>query len=247
MNGNALPYSSFSGLQSTRLFHGVFNRHGGTGEGRFGSLNVSYHVGDQPEQVATNRERLKQAFGVDRLVSARQVHAAEVFVLHERPSADFEADGFDAIITQVPGVALMIQQADCQAVLLFDPDKRVVGIAHAGWRGSVVNILAATVQAMTDNFASQAKDLKAAISPSLGPCCAEFVNHHQELPAAFASFQTRPNYFDFWAVSRSQLIAAGVKPANIEAAEICTVCDANYFSYRRERVTGRFASVIGLT
>lgn len=246
MRCDSLPQVSFAGLQSKQLFHGVFTRHGGTGKGPFGSLNVSYHVGDQPEQVAANRERLKQALGIDRLVSARQVHAAQVFVVNERPPTDFEADGFDAIITRVPGVALMIQQADCQAVLLFDPVKQAVGIAHAGWRGSVANIIAATVEAMTDNFATQPKDLKAAISPSLGPCCAEFINHHQELPAHFTSFQARPNYFDFWAVSRAQLAAVGVKPQNIEAAQICTVCDANYFSYRRDRVTGRFASIIGL-
>lgn len=233
-------------MKNEKLFHGVFSRHGGVGGGRYATLNVSYHVGDVPEHVAENRARLKMALGVDRLISARQVHSDAVLAVAERPEADFEADGYDAIITRVPGVALMIQQADCQAVLLFDPVKQAVGIAHVGWRGSVANIIAATVKAMTDNFATRPGEVKAAISPSLGPCCAEFVNHHEELPTTFASFQTRPNHFDFWAVSRTQLLAAGVKPANIETAEVCTVCHSDYFSYRRERVTGRFASVIGI-
>jgi len=240
------PHFSFEGLKCPRLFHGVFSRHGGTSAGGFASLNVSYHVGDQPANVVANRELLKQTFAVDRLVSAHQVHAADVFVVDVKPDADFEAAGYDALISSVPGVALMIQQADCQAVFLFDPVQPAVGIVHSGWRGSVANVIATTIKAMTENFASRPADLKAAISSSLGPCCAEFVNHRTELPLDFAAFQVRPDYFDFWAVSRAQLLAAGLQSANIEVAEICTVCNPDYFSYRREGITGRFASIIGL-
>jgi copper oxidase (laccase) domain-containing protein len=88
--------------------------------------------------------------------------------------------------------------------------------------------------------------LFAAISPSLGPCCGEFVNYHQELPEAFHGYQIRPNYFDFWAISKDQLRDSGVRSEQIEIAEKCTVCEEDYFSYRRDGVTGRFASVIGL-
>jgi copper oxidase (laccase) domain-containing protein len=99
---------------------------------------------------------------------------------------------------------------------------------------------------MNHAFATKAADLVAAISPSLGPCCAEFVNYLTELPLAFHDYQVRPNYFDFWAISHDQLCSAGVKSENIHTANICTCCNHDYFSYRRERETGRFASVMGL-
>jgi copper oxidase (laccase) domain-containing protein len=99
---------------------------------------------------------------------------------------------------------------------------------------------------MSQFFSTEPVDLIAAISPSLGPCCAEFINHRAKLPEALHSYQIRENYFDFWAISRDQLSASGIRPENIHVAEICTCCDLNYFSYRREKNTGRFASVIGI-
>ena len=143
-------------------------------------------------------------------------------------------------------MGMMIQQADCQAVMLYDPVKQAAGIAHVGWRGSVANIIAETVFAMSQTFSTESVDIIAAISPSLGPCCAEFVNYRSELPAALHGYQVRPNYFNFWAISRDQLCAAGVRPENIHIAEICTCCNHDFFSYRRDRDTGRFASVIGI-
>ncbi|UCD66347.1 MAG: laccase domain-containing protein, partial [Deltaproteobacteria bacterium] len=130
--------------------------------------------------------------------------------------------------------------------MLYDHAKKVVGIAHAGWRGSVANIIASTVSAMSDAFATDPVDLIAAISPSLGPCCAEFVNYRSELPVALHDYQVRPDYFDFWAISRDQLCKAGLRLENIHIAGICTCCSHDYFSYRRDKKTGRFASVIGL-
>ena len=143
-------------------------------------------------------------------------------------------------------LGLMIQQADCQAVFLFDPATKAVGIIHVGWRGSVADIIAETVFVMSRAFAVEPVDISAAVSPSLGPCCAEFINYHTELPAALHAYQVRPNYFDFWAISRDQLCAAGVRPENIQVAGICTCCNRDYFSYRRHKITGRFASVAGI-
>jgi len=159
---------------------------------------------------------------------------------------DLEIGGFDGLVTNLPDTGLMIQQADCQAILLADPVRGAVGIAHAGWRGTVANVIAETVLAMSRAFATEPADLVAGVSPSLGPCCAEFVNFRTELPAALHGYQVRPNHFDFWAISRDQLCSVGLRPGNIHIAGICTRCSRDYFSYRRERVTGRFASVIGL-
>lgn len=237
---------AFPALGSHPLFHGVFNRFGGVSPRPWDSRNVSFGLGDRAENVQTNRRRIKEALGCHRLVSARQVHGSEVSIVRKKPEDDLEVDRCDGLVSNIPGVGLMVQQADCQAVLLFDPLKQVVGICHAGWRGTVADIIGRTLGAMHDAFDTDTADLIAAVSPSLGPCCAEFVNYRSELPVSLHAYQVRPGYFDFWAISRAQLKAAGVLPANIHIAGICTRCSAEYFSYRRERRTGRFAAVIGL-
>jgi copper oxidase (laccase) domain-containing protein len=89
-------------------------------------------------------------------------------------------------------------------------------------------------------------EIKAAISPSLGPCCAEFIHHEQELPPSFRQFMVRENYFDFWAVSRWQLTEAGLKAENIATAGICTKCSAEFFSYRRGDRWARFGFMAGV-
>jgi len=242
-NGNQL---AFPALLSPWLFHGVFKRYGGVSPTPWDSHNVSFGLGDDPGNVLANREGIKKALGCAHLLSAKQVHGSRVFIVKEYPGTDLEVEEFDALITNIAGLGLMIQQADCQAVMLFDPAEKAVGIAHVGWRGSVADIIASTVSAMTDTFATDPAGLIAAISPSLGPCCAEFVNYRTELPVSLHGYQVRPHYFDFWTISRDQLSAAGVRPENIHSAGICTCCSRDYFSYRRDRETGRFASVIGI-
>jgi hypothetical protein len=212
----------------------------------FDQLNVSYGVEDDAQAVAANRQRIRQTLAVDVLISGRQVHGDRVAVIDSKPASDVEIAGCDAFITNVPGVGLLIQQADCQAVMLFDQERQVVANIHCGWRGSVAGIIPTTIAAMREKFGTDPARLLAAISPALGPCCAEFVNYRQELPESFHAFQVRPHYFDFRAISRSQLEQAGVEPENITAAAVCTVCDPDWFSYRRDRQTGRFCSVIGV-
>lgn len=237
---------AFAALLSPLLFHGTFNRSGGISPAPWDSLNVSFGLGDDPGNVRSNRAVIKKALGFSHFVSARQIHGSLVYHVKENPGRDLEIDGFDALVTNVADLGLMIQQADCQAVMLFDPEKKAVGIAHVGWRGSAAGIIAATVSAMRRAYATDAADLTAAISPSLGPCCAQFVNYQSELPPSLHGCQVRPDYFDFWAISHDQLCAAGVRPENVHTAQICTRCSRDYFSYRREKETGRFASVIGL-
>ena len=236
----------FPDLSSSFIFHGTFNRHGGVSPSPWDSNNVSFGLGDKPENACANREQIKKTAGFKHLVSAKQIHGSRVYTVDKSPADDLEIEGFDALITNVPGIGLMIQQADCQAVFLFDPKNNAVGIAHVGWRGTIANIIAETVFAMNQVFSTEPADVIAAISPSLGPCCAEFINFRSELPAALHGYQVQANYFDFWAISHDQLSEAGVKPGNIHAAAICTHCNQDFFSYRRDRNTGRFASVIGI-
>lgn len=233
------------------LPHGMFSSSGGISTGPFASLNLSFHVGDPDGQVRANREAVIAALGLRRLASAHQVHDDRVLVINQDNAEAHEHAGFDALITDQPGIGLLIQHADCQAVLLAARSTGVVAAVHCGWRGSVCGIIEKTIARMRQTFAVDPADLDAVISPSLGPCCAEFINYQQELPEWMHAFQVRPLYFDFWAISRRQLYNAGVLPDRIEVAGLCTCCDPRFFSYRRavrttDGVTGRNGSVIGL-
>jgi len=244
-NSEGPRYGLFPALASEHLTHGIFGRQGGSSVAPYHSLNVSFCVGDDPAVVLANRALLKKTLGIATLVSARQVHGDRILTITAQPEADFEAEDYDALITNCR-IGLLIQQADCQAVILHDPLTPALGLAHVGWRGSVVGIIGATVQAMTKAFGSDPADMKAAVSPALGPCCAEFINYRQELPPWMHAFQVRPNYFDFPAISARQLEEAGLRPERINLAGLCTRCNPDYFSYRRERITGRGATVVAL-
>ncbi len=102
-----------------------------------------------------------------------------------------KAESGDAMITDAPGQSLVIQTADCQAVLIYDPVRKAVANIHSGWRGSIQNIIGLTVQAMIKEFDSDPKNLLAGIGPSLGPCCAEFIHYRTEIPKAFWSYKNQ--------------------------------------------------------
>lgn len=230
--------------------HGLFTRSGGISTPPYNSLNLSFGVGDEKENVSQNRERIKRLLGIESLVSGKQVHGDRIYTA-SKIQADHEEEGCDALITRQTGVGLMIQQADCQAVLLHDPVQQVVAAIHNGWRGSAANIIARTVNQLVLDYSVRPRNLLAVISPSLGPCCAEFVNHEQELPLSMHSFQIRADYFDFWAISVQQLEECGILQRNIESSAICTACNSDFFSYRRAKrygngITGRNGSIIAL-
>ena len=228
-----------------QLIHAVFTRQGGVSESPYNTLNASYMTGDKPECVSRNLKIIKEAMGANHLVFMNQMHRKEILALRgEGLGALGEPADADAMITDIPNVALMVKQADCQAVLLFDPVKGVVSNVHCGWRGNVHNILGSVVGRMKSEFGCGTVNLLAAIGPSLGPCCAEFVNHNQEFPEAFRRFMVREGYFDLWEISRWQLLEAGLKGDHIEVANICSRCRTDmFYSYRAEGITGRFATV----
>jgi YfiH family protein len=230
--------------------HGSFCRLGGISDPPFATLNLSYHVGDQPDLVHINRERALAVLGLRRLVSLNQVHGDQI-LLAEPHHVGIEQEGYDAVISTLPGTGLLIQQADCQAILLSAPEQGVIAAIHCGWRGSVLDIIGKTIECLRTHCGVPPETLYAFISPSLGPCCAEFINAHAELPSWMHEYQVRPHYFDFWAISRHQLMTLGLRTTNIEVAGICTRCDQRFFSYRRavqggKGITGRNGSLIGL-
>ena len=251
---NRLSWYTKEGLRWLGCDHaairlGMFTRHGGMSEAPFDSLNLSHGVGDDPGRVDGNRQRLCTVLGIEILVSAVQIHSDRVHLVAGEPGEP-EIRETDALITNRPGVGLLIQQADCQAVLLHDPEHRAIGAVHCGWRGSVCNIIARTIARMRESFATDPGRLLAYISPSLGPCCSQFVNHARELPASFAPFRMGRDHFNFWEISRWQLQQCGVPQTHIEIAGICTRCTRDFFSFRRTGgttgCTGRNGSVIML-
>ncbi len=227
-----------------------FNRHGGVSDGRYASLNLSYRTGDAEINIERNRDIVRKRVGAERLLSAHQVHGSRIYV-DDGAAGSQEVDGYDALLSDCSGTALLIQQADCQAVLLYDPVNRAIGAVHSGWRGSAANIIAAAIDQMKHSYKTVAYDLQVRIGPSLGPCCAEFTNYRAELPEEFRDFRTREHYFDFWRISAHQLTMAGVSQAAIALPAICTSCSEDYFSYRRavregNPVCGRHGSVVCL-
>lgn len=229
-------------LECPEIVHGSFLRHGGHSEGLFASLNVSFNVGDDTEKVQSNHDLLKQTCGLSNLLHTHQFHSDQVHVIE---SKDEPIPACDALITQLPDTGLLIKHADCQACLIYDPIQKVIANVHAGWRGSVQKIYTKTITCLKERFGCDPKNLLVCISPSLGPKDAEFINYQIELPETFWQFQTKPAYFDFWAVSKEELRQAGVLVNHIEIAGISTYSHPeDYFSYRRQKISGRLPTFL---
>ena len=230
-----LTFSIFDGLP---IVHGSFSRHGGVSQGEFESLNLAFSSGDDPEAVKRNRQIACEKLNVQTLVSLQQVHSDRV--VEANPEQQLEAD---ALITNRPQLGLLILHADCQAAIIYDPMNHALANVHCGWRGNVQNIYAQTIMQMCGAYGSKPEDLLVAISPSLGPRAAQFVNYKEEFPNCYWDFQ-EDHHFDLWELSRYQLIAAGVLPHHIEVSGICTYSNPDsYFSYRRVQKSGRHGTI----
>jgi hypothetical protein len=225
------------------LKHAIFLRHGGVSEGPYHSLNVGGGTGDQENRIQLNRTKIKKHLSCNVLVSGKQVHGIQI----QTAPLDRENEECDGLITQQREVGLFIKHADCQAVIFYDPIEKAVGCIHAGWRGNVQNIYGEAIVKMGRAFGTKPENLFVGISPSLGPCCGEFIHYQKEIPQKFWPFQVKPFYFDLWEMARSQLIAAGVLLHHIEVAPFCTRCNpADFYSHRREKPSGRHATVVCL-
>ena len=246
-------------------FHGdevtavVSTRHGGVSGGVYDSLNLGGHVGDDPEAVAENRRRLAAALGVDRLTIADQKHTDRVAVVtpdlagrgHDG-AADAAAafPATDAMITNVPGAAMAILVADCAPVVLFDPVRRAVGVAHSGRVGTLRGVVPKTIDAMTAAFGSAPGDLLIGIGPAIGAPSYEIgPAEAAEVTAVFGLgllAPSRPGHatFDLTGAIRRQLCEAGVPAGNVHhlATDTRTSTD-DFFSDRAARPCGRFAAL----
>lgn len=250
---NGLRYLQFPLLAGIPgVFHGIFLRQGQDRKGNLGSQNMGLACGESSEEVWRNRRRVGALFNDATLVFAKQVHGNDVAVWSGNGNVPEDRGAHntvpaDALMTSRAGQALFIQVADCQAVLLVDPVRRVVANVHAGWRGSIGNILGRTVFQMVHRFHSRPDQIFCGLGPSLGPCCAEFVNYRNEIPDDYWPYRGAGDRFDFWRISVDQLLAVGLRRDHIEISNICTRCNQHlFYSYRGERHTGRFAAVVGL-
>ena len=232
-------------FRKPQLIHGVFTRRGGLSKPPYHSLNTSYGVGDVQANVTGNLREIMKVMGADHLIFMNQTHGSDIVVLRKGQYTPTDnVPSADAMITNAPYIAIMVKLADCQGVIIFDPVKNVLANVHCGWRGNVKNIVKRVVIRMKKDFGSTESDLLAAISPSLGPCCGEFVSHKGIFPQTFRRFMVRENFFDLWAISQWQLVSAGLREENIEIAGICTRCRSDlFYSYRGEGKTGRFGVV----
>lgn len=239
----------------------VSTRHGGVSTGPYDSLNLGGHVGDDPDAVAENRNRLAAALGVDRLTFADQQHTNRVAVItpelagrgHDVADALAAFPATDAMITNLPGAALAILVADCAPVVLFDPVRGAVGVAHSGRVGTLRGVVPKTVEAMTAAFGSAPGDLLIGIGPAIGAASYEIgATETAEVMAAFGPellTSSRPGHamFDLTGAIRRQLREAGVPSANVhELATDTRTSTDDFFSYRAARPCGRFAAIARL-
>jgi polyphenol oxidase len=238
---NGIEWLEFEQLQGVpSLQHAVFLRHGGISKNEFGTLNTGKSTNDDILCVEENRARILSLFPKGHLISGIQVHGDTLHEVKRPYLSEVECDGF---ITKEKHNALMIKHADCQSTIFYDPIERALAHVHCGWKGNVLNIYQKTVDKLK-HLGSNPANILVCISPSLGPEFSEFINHQKEFPSHFLEFQWRENYFNLWEISRMQLMKAGILLSHIECAEICTYQnEIDFFSYRRDRITGRNASL----
>lgn len=233
--------------------HAFCTRQGGVSEGSFAGLNVSAREGDGNDRVRRNFEMIASAFGitVPQFLLLHQVHRDAVCVVDgpgPLPSQDPPPE-CDAVVTDRTGLALCIKTADCTPVFLADPVRRVIGAAHAGWKGTALRVVEKTVEEMARRFGVRPSDLFALVGPAIGPCCYEVDAAVYQAMAHDASHDLffragRPSgkwMFDLSLANRFQLQHAGLLPERIFTADRCTACHPElFFSHRAQHGdTGR--------
>lgn len=252
-NQHGLVYYTFASLASQPLVQAVFGRQGGVSPAPYASLNMSISTGDSLHNVRENRRRAYQAVGVAEtpIATLWQVHGAQVVVVnHTACDSDTQAD---ALVTNNPAISLFLRFADCVPILFYDPVQHAIGIAHAGWRGTVNGVQCATVQAMQREYGSRPTDIIACIGPSIGPdIYAVGTEVEQAVLSAVGTTaglvldKGTKRHLDLWQTNARMLRQCGVE--QIEIAELCTYTHSDlFFSHRAHGpTTGRFGALLKL-
>lgn len=250
------------------LLHGISTRTSPSGS----DWNMSSRRGTpqhppSPGQALANRLELAAQLGVslESMVGCRQVHGGAVAVVgppdagRGMSEASAAVEGADALVTATPGLNLMVLSADCPPVLLYDPVKKAIGLAHSGWKGTVAKIAANTVRVMACQFGSHPRDIIAAVGPGIGACCyavgpevvkaveGAFLDTWEAVPPLLIEREGR-TYFSLQSAIRIALLEAGVKDENITLDPVCTMHHTDlFYSHRGEKgQCGLFSAVLGL-
>lgn len=255
VENNGLRYYTFD-IFPRSVLHGVLTRRGGVSPAPWDSLNVGGTVGDDVTRVRANRLRSFTALGrnLASIFDVWLVHSIEVVYAEAPIDPDTDRTQADIILTDRPEITLYMRFADCVPLLFHDPIKQVVGLAHAGWMGTMKGAGRTTVEAMQSHYGCKPENILAAIGPSIGP-------DHYEVGAdviaktrvSFGADAERlieqrdgHTYLDLWTANYIQLQRAGVQ--HIEVAGLCTACHLeDWFSHRAEKgKTGRFGALMAL-
>jgi YfiH family protein len=253
---NGLTYWQFESFDPEIVSHGFFTRKGGVSPEPWASLNQGGTVGDVRENVVENRRRIFATLKrpVESIFDAWQVHGNDVICTDLPRPLDEEHQKADAIVTDHAEITLFMRFADCVPILMYDPSHRVVSITHAGWKGTLNQIVAETIRAMKAKYKSRPEEIVAGIGPSIGVC--HYQVGQEVYEAAQANFsgnlgsiftQKEDKWFlNLWEANTITLEKCGVK--KIEIANICTACHTeDWYSHRAEKgKTGRFAATLNL-
>ncbi len=217
-----------------RIKHFISDRYGGVSKPPYNWLNIAMHVGDSALDVKRNRQILYKKAGITNAQFANQVHGDMIVEINDfivPPSCD-------GLITTQFSLPLAIMSADCFGVLLYDNNAKVIAALHAGRMGATKQIVAKAMHLMRNRYG--ATNISAIISPGIHSCCYEV---SLELASQYPNrFIKRGRYLDIKAIIYEQLEQNRVE--SIRDYNICTCCSSDYYSYRRDKKTGRFASII---
>jgi YfiH family protein len=262
-NKNGMRYITIPHWAEQGVNIAFTTRLGGISQSPYNSLNLGLHVGDKPGDVIENRRRFLNLFSLtpEDMVCCEQVHGNSVVVVGKkeqgRGALDYKTSlpGYDAMVCRTPGIMLTTFYADCIPIYLFDPDHRVVAIAHSGWKGTMGRIAVHTLRVMQKEFGCSPNNTEVFIGPGIGSCC--FIiggDLVKQVKKEFCGLEGILNYklnkytWDLPLTNRRMLEEEGVRPENIIDCRLCTSCNQEvFFSYRREEgKTGRMAAAIGL-
>jgi polyphenol oxidase len=225
------------------VIHAFCTRRGGVSGGPYSSLNVGFRVGDREEDVRRNLALVGEAFAIPavRLVLMGQVHGDRICVINGAAPPPEYIPQCDGLITDRPGEALAIKTADCAPLFFVDRVRRVIGVAHAGWRGTALGMASKMVGVFVERFSSRVEELLIAVGPAIGPCCYQV---DAPVHAAFSGRSGADRFFrpcrkkDRWrldlaSANRLELVERGVPAGNIFSAGYCTACRSDlFFSHR---------------
>lgn len=246
---NGVVYLTFPKLAAAGVRHGFSTRMGGVSKGYLGTMNLSFTRGDREENVRENFRRIADAIGFreEQLVFSAQVHETKIRKVTAANRGEGitkeTAPGIDGLATDEADVPLYTSYADCVPLLFYDPQKKVVAMAHSGWRGTAARIGAKMVHFMDKEYGSRAENIIAAVGPSICRKCYEVSEdvaqafreafRPEQFPLLFDEKGQGKYQLDLWEANRIILTEAGILPEHLDVTDLCTCCNHDkLFSHR---------------